>query len=62
MQTPGLVRTIDYQVLRDPSWYLSITLAGSNLAQVANAALVTSILIGLYGSRGDLYAFLILTP
>jgi putative hemolysin len=53
---------LTYQVLRDPSWYLSITLAGSNLAQVTNAALVTSILIGLYGSRGDLYAFLILTP
>lgn len=53
---------LTYRVLREPSWYLSTTLAGSNLAEVANAALVTSILIGIYGSKGDLYAFLILTP
>jgi CBS domain containing-hemolysin-like protein len=53
---------LTYHVLKEPSRYLSITLAGSNLAEVANAALVTSILIGLYGPRGDLYAFLILTP
>ena len=53
---------LTYRVLQEPSWYLSTTLAGSNLAEVANAALVTSILIGFYGSKGDLYAFLILTP
>ncbi len=53
---------LTYRVLQEPSWYLSTTLAGSNLAEVANAALVTSILIGIYGSKGDLYAFLILTP
>jgi putative hemolysin len=53
---------LTYRVLQEPSWYLSTTLAGSNLAQVANAALVTSILIAVYGSKGDLWAFLILTP
>ena len=53
---------LTYRVLQEPSWYLSTALAGSNLAQVANATLVTSILIGVYGSKGDLYAFLILTP
>jgi putative hemolysin len=53
---------LTYRVLQEPSWYLSTTLAGSNLAQVANAALVTSILIAIYGSKGDLFAFLILTP
>ena len=50
------------RVLKDPSWFLSTTLVGSNLAEVTNAALVTSILVSAYGSRGDLYAFLILTP
>jgi putative hemolysin len=50
------------RVLKDPSWFLSTTLVGSNIAEVANAALVTSILVSAYGSRGDLYAFLILTP
>ncbi|MBI5968446.1 MAG: HlyC/CorC family transporter [Deltaproteobacteria bacterium] len=50
------------QILKEPSWYLSTTLVGSNLAEVANAALVTSILIGIYGPRGDLYAFLLLSP
>ena len=53
---------LTYQVLKEPSWYLSTTLAGSNLAEVTNVALVTSILISIYGSKGDLYAFLILTP
>lgn len=53
---------LTYRVLKEPSWYLSTTLTGSNLAEVACAALVTSILMGIYGSRGDLYAFLILTP
>lgn len=53
---------LTFRILKEPSWFLSTTLVGSNLAEVANAALVTSILIGFYGSRGDLYAILILTP
>jgi putative hemolysin len=50
------------RILKEPSWSLSTALVGSNLAEVANAALVTSILIGAYGSKGDLYSFLILSP
>jgi putative hemolysin len=50
------------RILNEPSWFLSTTLVGSNLAEVTNAALVTSIFISLYGAVGDLYAFLLLTP
>jgi CBS domain containing-hemolysin-like protein len=53
---------LTYRMMQSPSWFLSTTLVGSNLAEVTNAALVTSLLVGHYGSRGDLYAFLILTP
>ncbi|MBI4495723.1 MAG: HlyC/CorC family transporter [Deltaproteobacteria bacterium] len=49
-------------VLEEPSWYISTALVGSNLAEVANSALLTSLLLTWYGSKGDLYAFLILTP
>lgn len=56
------VARLTHRILREPSWLLSTTLVGSNLAEVANTALVTSIFIGLYGSRGDLYAFLLLAP
>jgi putative hemolysin len=51
-----------YRILQDPSWFLSTTLVGSNLAEVANAALVTAILVQSYGAQGDLFAFLLLTP
>ncbi len=50
------------RVLKDPSWFLSTTLVGSNLAEVANAALVTSLLVAHFGDWGDFYAFLLLTP
>jgi len=59
----GLVpRNWTFRVLQEPSWFLSTALVGSNLAEVANAALVTSIMVKHYGSNGDLYAFLLLTP
>ena len=54
--------SLTFRVLNEPSWFLSTTLVGSNLAEVTNATLVTSIFVSLYGSRGDLYAFLLLTP
>lgn len=54
--------SLTFRVLNEPSWFLSATLVGSNLAEVTNATLVTSIFVSLYGSRGDLYAFLLLTP
>lgn len=53
---------IAQKIIKEPSWFLSTTLVGSNLMEVANAALVTSIFINLYGNKGDLYAFLLLTP
>jgi CBS domain containing-hemolysin-like protein len=53
---------LTFRVLQEPSWFLSTALVGSNLAEVANAALVTSIMVKHYGSNGDLYAFLLLTP
>src|SRR4030042_3783232 len=56
------IARLTHRILREPSWLLSTTLVGSNLAEVANPALLTSIFIGLYGSRGDLYAFLLLAP
>ncbi|HSR12746.1 MAG TPA: hemolysin family protein, partial [Thermodesulfobacteriota bacterium] len=53
---------LTFNILQEPSWFLSTTLVGSNLAQVTNAVLVTSILIGHFGARGDFYSFLLLTP
>jgi putative hemolysin len=58
---PRLSR-LTFRVLKAPSWFLSTALVGSNLAEVANAALVTALLIGHFGPRGDFLAFLILTP
>ncbi len=53
---------LTYRILQEPSWFISTTLVGSNLAEVTNAALVTSIFVNLYGSKGDLNAFLLLMP
>ena len=53
---------LTFRILKEPSAFLSVTLLGSNLAEVTNAALLTSTLVGIWGSQGDLYAFLILTP
>lgn len=50
------------RITREPSWFLSTTLVGSNLMEIANTALVTSVFISLYGNKGDLYAFLLLAP
>ncbi len=50
------------KIIAEPSWFLSTTLVGSNLMEVANTAIVTSIFISFYGNRGDFYAFLLLTP
>ncbi len=58
----SLLARLTLRILAQPSWYLSTCLSASNLAEVANASLLTSILVGLYASQADLYAFLILTP
>jgi len=51
-----------FRILQAPSWFLSATLVGSNLAEVANAALVTALLVAHFGAKGDFLAFLLLTP
>jgi CBS domain containing-hemolysin-like protein len=53
---------LTFRILQNPSWFLSTALVGSNLAEVANAALVTALLVGHFGPQGDLWAFLLLTP
>jgi putative hemolysin len=53
---------LTFRILQDPSWFLSATLVGSNLAEVANAALVTALLVSHFGAKGDFLAFLLLTP
>jgi len=54
--------SLTLRILKDPSWFLSTTLAGSNLAEVTNATLVTAIFVGFYGPGGDLFAFMLLAP
>ncbi len=53
---------LTFRILQNPSWFLSAALVGSNLAEVANAALVTALLVGHFGAKGDFFAFLLLTP
>jgi CBS domain containing-hemolysin-like protein len=53
---------LTFRILQNPSWFLSTALVGSNLAEVANAALVTALLVGHFGPKGDFWAFLLLTP
>jgi CBS domain containing-hemolysin-like protein len=53
---------LTFRILQEPSWFLSATLVGSNLAEVANAALVTALLVSHFGATGDFLAFLLLTP
>lgn len=56
------ISRLTQKIIEEPSWFLATTLVGSNLMEVANTALVTSILLSFYGNKGDLYAFLLLTP
>lgn len=53
---------LTFRVLQEPSWFLSAALVGSNLAEVANAAFVTALMVKHFGAQGDFYAFLLLTP
>jgi len=49
-------------MLRKPDRLLTTTLVGTNLATVALTAMGTVLMVGLFGERGDVYAFLLLTP
>lgn len=61
-QSSSRLSRLTQKIIEEPSWFLATTLIGSNLMEVANTALVTSILLSFYGSKGDFYAFLLLTP
>ncbi len=61
-QSSSRMSRLAQKIMEEPAWFLSTTLAGSNLMEVANTALVTSILISYLGNKGDFYAFLLLTP
>lgn len=50
------------RLLRRPEVILSTTLVGTNIALVLLTAIATTLAIGATGSRGDLYAALLLTP
>jgi len=61
-QSNSRMARLAQKITQEPAWFLSTTLVGSNLMEVANTAIVTSILISFYGNKGDLYTFLLLTP
>lgn len=50
------------ELYKEPDVLLGTTLVGANIATVALATLGTILFIELFGARGDLYAFLALTP
>lgn len=50
------------QLFREPDVLLGTTLVGTNIATVALTTLGTILFIKWFGSGGDLYAFLVLTP
>jgi putative hemolysin len=60
--SPSRTERLTWRILQEPSWFLSTTLVGSNLAEITHVSLITAMLMGMVGSRGDLLAFLILTP
>ena len=50
------------KLFKTPDVMLGTTLVGTNVATVALTSLGTMLFIDAFGSRGDLYAFLVLTP
>lgn len=50
------------RIFQRPDRMLTTTLVGTNLATVALASIGTVLMINLFGSQGDLYAFLFYTP
>ena len=50
------------ELYKEPDVLLGTTLVGTNIATVALATLGTILFINLFGSSGDLYAFLVFTP
>jgi len=50
------------KLLRDPAVLLSTTLVGTNISTVGLTTIGTLLMIDLFGSFGEFYAFLIFTP
>jgi len=50
------------ELYKEPDVLLGTTLVGANIATVALATLGTVLFIKWFGARGDLYAFIVLTP
>lgn len=53
---------LSLKLLRDPAVLLSTTLVGTNISTVGLTTLGTLLMIDLFGSFGEVYAFLILAP
>ena len=50
------------KLLQKPEVLLSTTLVGTNLSTIALTTVGTLLMLDWFGARGDLYAFLVLTP
>ncbi len=50
------------RLLQKPEVLLSTTLVGTNISTIALATVGTLLMIGWFGSRGEMYAFLAFTP
>jgi len=50
------------KLFRTPDVLLSTTLVGTNISTIVLTTIGTLLMIGSFGERGELYAFLILTP
>jgi len=53
---------LSLKLLQDPAVLLSTTLVGTNISTVALTTIGTLLMIDLFGSFGEVYAFMILTP
>jgi len=49
-------------LLKEPEWYLSTTLLGTNLSVIANTVLITAIMLQFLGKKGELLAIFLLPP
>jgi CBS domain containing-hemolysin-like protein len=54
--------TLALKLFQTPDVLLSTTLVGTNLSTVVLTTIGALLMIGVFGERGELYAFLVLTP
>lgn len=50
------------RLLKEPEWYLSTTLLGTNLSVIANTVLITGIMLEFLGRHGEILAIFLLPP